>query len=267
MLGMKAFYRAVVPQRWRQRGHAFMWRIETVWSPGREIRAIGLYRAFCKDLEGYRALPGAEEVDSVDLWPCLFDKTATSPVPAHYFYQAAWAARRILDTNPKEHVDVGSQIELTGMLSASIPVTFIDIRPLIVSLHNVRSVAASIGALPFSSGSVSSMSCLHVIEHIGLGRYGDPLDPRGTEKAARELTDVLAVDGNLFLSTPVGRERICFNAHRVHSPETILRYFEPLVLVEFSCEDDSGRYRENVDPMEVRDAGYTCGLFWFKKKT
>jgi hypothetical protein len=245
---------------------AFQWRIEEVWRLSQGCRALGLYRRFRQDLQHYQALPDAEKIDPVNLWPCLFDKTETSPVPAHYFYQAAWAARRISQNKPQKHVDIGSQLDLIGTFSAVIPIIFVDIRPLVVPLSNVQSIAGSILALPFSDNSIYSLSCLHVIEHIGLGRYGDPFDPKGTEKAAKELTRIMAVDGNLFLSTPVGRERTCFNAHRIHSPKTILRYFKELNLVEFSCEDDSGKFRENVNPYELEGASYTCGLFWFTKK-
>src|SRR2546430_12288402 len=49
---------------------------------------------------------------------------------------------------------------------------------------------------PFGDLELSSVSCLHVAEHIGLGRYGDAIDPLGTRKAIGELARVLAVDGD-----------------------------------------------------------------------
>ena len=151
-------------------------------------------------------------------------------------------------------------------MSASLPVTFVDLRPLSVSLPNLKTIGGSILRLPFADSRVASLSCLHVIEHIGLGRYGDPLDPQGTRKAAAELTRVLAPGGNLFVGAPVGRERVCFNAHRVHAPKTILTYFEPLELAEFSCVVGEGELREHVDPLTT-DLGFSaCGLFWFRKK-
>ena len=266
MLQPSAFLKDVLQGHYRRRIRALQWRIEEIWAPTRGLKALRLYHEFREDLRTYRSLPGAENINSLDLWPCLFDKTTISPVAPHYFYQAAWAARRILQTKPKNHVDVGSQLDLLGILSASIPITFVDIRPFTIPLSNVRSLAGSILALPFADNSVSSLSCLHVIEHIGLGRYGDPLNPKGTEGAARDLVRVLAPGGNLFLSTPVGRERTCFNAHRIHSPRTILRYFNGLDLLEFSCEDDSGKFRENIDPLEVNGSNYSCGLFWFTKR-
>ncbi|MGO9176538.1 MAG: DUF268 domain-containing protein [Desulfobaccales bacterium] len=262
---LKALSRSIVPKKWTANLRAFQWRIELVWGLKGAIRAIPLYRRFLKDLRFYRSLPDAEQIESTDLWPCLFDKTATSPIPPHYFYQSAWAARRILQANPAHHIDVGSQLDLLAPLSAFLPITSIDIRPLMVSLHNLRSVSASLLALPFKDNAVTSVSCLHVIEHIGLGRYGDGFDPLGTQKAADELSRILAINGNLFISTPIGRERVCFNAHRVHRPDNILNFFKNLTLVEFSCEDDSGRFIEDANPSDYKTANYACGLFWFKK--
>ncbi len=263
---LKAMIKAVVPRHWRRRMRALQWRIESVWGPGRGLRALRSYRAFRKDLRRYRVLPGAERIDSVDLWPCLFDKTETTPFDVHYFYQDSWAARRILQTHPKEHVDVGSNVHFVVVLSAHVPVLFVDIRPLDVALPNLNTMAGSLLRLPFPSGSVPSLSCLHVIEHVGLGRYGDPFDPQGTKKAARELARVLASGGNLFVGAPIGRERCCFNAHRVHCPQTILRYFEGLALVEFSCVVGEGKFYENADPENVDLEKSACGLFWFTKR-
>ena len=152
------------------------------------------------------------------------------------------------------------------MLTAITKVTFIDIRPLIVNLENFDSKPGSILALPFGDNSVPSLSCLHVAEHIGLGRYGDPLDPEGTKKATRELARVLALQGNLYFSVPVGKPRVCFNAHRIHSPQQILDYFYDLELIQFSGIDDRGNFRQAIDPGDLANASYACGLFHFTKK-
>ena len=93
-------------------------------------------------------------------------------------------------------------------------------------------IAGDITRLPFADASIRSLSSLHVIEHIGLGRYGDPIDPSGCFAAMRELSRVLASGGHLYLSTPVGRERVCFNAHRVFAARTILNAVPDLRLDE-----------------------------------
>jgi predicted SAM-dependent methyltransferase len=113
--------------------------------------------------------------------------------------------------------------------------------------------------------SLSSVSCLHVIEHIGLGRYGDALDPAGTRKATRELARVLGPGGNLFLAAPVGKPRLCFNAHRIHSAQEIPEMVPELELVEFSGVHDGGRYVEQVELSAFQNSEYACGFFWFQR--
>jgi hypothetical protein len=88
---------------------------------------------------------------------------------------------------------------------------------LIANLDNFISKRGSILLIPYENNSIKSLSCLYVAEHIGLGRYGDPLDPFGTKKAAKELSRVLALDGNLYFSLPIGKPKLYFNAHRIHS--------------------------------------------------
>jgi SAM-dependent methyltransferase len=108
-----------------------------------------------------------------------------------------------------------------------------------------------------------SVSSLHVIEHIGLGRYGDALNPEGSRLAAGELARVLRPGGRLFLSVPVGRQRVCFNAHRVFAPTTIVLLFASLKLRTFALVDDSGRFSEDIAFDGVGDLDYGCGMFEF----
>ena len=80
-----------------------------------------------------------------------------------------------------------------------------------------------------------------------------------------ELQRVLAPGGMLYISTPVGRQRVCFNAHRVFRPETIIATLQDLQLVEFSLIDDNGDYRAGQAPAAAEDLEYGCGLFSFTK--
>ena len=56
------------------------------------------------------------------------------------------------------------------MVSAFIPVEFYDYRPAELSLSGLEFKHADLTHLPFADNSVESLSCMHVIEHIGLGR-------------------------------------------------------------------------------------------------
>jgi len=220
---------------------------------------------FESDWNRYSAMPDAELLSRTDAYPCLQDDTPSSPYDPHYFYQDIWAFKKVLASGATRHVDVGSRVDYVGFLSAVTSVTFVDIRPLRIDLENFDGVAGSILAMPFADGACDSVSCLHVAEHIGLGRYGDPLNPRGTVEAALELERVLASGGSLYFSVPIGRPRVCFNAHRVHSVEQILGYFPSLSLASFSCVDDSCVFREGVDPEILVGANYACGMFHFTK--
>jgi len=208
---------------------------------------------------------GAQKIGVLDLQPCLGDWSTHTPFDAHYFYQGAWLARRLRSSKIDRHVDIGSSVLTMSVLSAHVETTFVDYRPLKASLPGLTSIAGNILDLPFADGSVNSLSCLHVIEHIGLGRYGDPIDPQGSVRAAHELQRIVSSGGMLFLSLPIGRERICFNAHRVHAPASVLEMFSQMRLVEFSYVDDSGLYNEAKSVEAATHLEYGCGLFYFQK--
>lgn len=203
-----------------------------------------------------------------DSFPCLHDRTKTTPFDAHYFYQGAWLGRRLREANfSGRHVDVGSSIMSISVLSAFVETIFVDYRPLQVHLDNLRCIAGDISALPFATNSVESVSCLHVIEHIGLGRYGDPLDPLGHIKAASELQRIVKPDGVLYITTPVGNERICFNGHRIFDPTSFCSMFPEMKLTSFSFVDDCLDFHTDRRLEDASIFDYGCGFFEFRKKS
>jgi hypothetical protein len=203
-----------------------------------------------------------------DINPQLSDRASQTLIDRHYTYHPAWAARVLARTRPKKHVDISSIVNFSTIVSAFVPVEFYDFRPAALELAGLHTAAADLTKLHFASNSIASLSCMHVIEHVGLGRYGDPLDPDGDLKAIGELVRVLAPGGDLLVATPVGRPRVEFNAHRVYDHEAFARYFAPLELVEFSLieEHGDGGLIVSPPPSRVRAESYACGCFWFRKK-
>lgn len=203
-----------------------------------------------------------------DCMPCLDDATATTGFDRHYVYHLAWAARVVAETKPAVHVDLSSSLHFCTLLSAFVPVDFYDYRPADIHLDNLVSRAADLTALPFSDASVPSLSCMHVVEHVGLGRYGDPLDPDGDLKAMSELARVLAPGGTLLFVVPVGVPRIVFNAHRIYGYDQVVDAFDGLELVEFAlipAEAGNGGLVRNASPALVATEHYGCGCFWFRR--
>jgi hypothetical protein len=213
-------------------------------------------------------MPGGEGARLTDWYPALRDRTTATPVDLNYFYQDTWAAGRILASRPEVHVDLGSTALLVGILAKCMRVISVDVRPLSVALDGLVACSGTGIALPFRDRSVRSLSSLCVLEHIGLGRYGDQIDPQGTEKAAAELQRVLAPGGNLYVSVPIEKEnRVYFNAHRAFSMTTVTKMMGELDLEETVLVQG----HRKLSPYEIGALDFyhpmVFGLFHFRRHT
>jgi len=202
-----------------------------------------------------------------DFYPQIRDKTKATSFDRHYLYHTAWAARKVKEINPEFHIDIASSLYFCSLVSAFVPVRFYDYRPPVLELPNLEVYHGDLMKLPFESNSISSLSCMHTVEHIGLGRYGDPIDPDGDLKAIRELKRVLAPGGSLLFVVPIGgKAKIMFNAHRIYSYEMIKDYFSDLQLKEFALiPEKDGPMILNASLERVAKEVYSCGCFWFTK--
>jgi hypothetical protein len=228
------------------------------------------YFRFLGNLIKYFRMDGTEQFKLLNLRPCLNDWSATTPIDRFYFYQDTWVAGKIINNKPKEHVDIGSTALLVGILSKITRIYSVDIRPLPISLENLECRKGSILDLPFDDNEVSSLSSLCVIEHIGLGRYGDPLDPYGTNKAAVELSRVIKSNGDLYVSAPIQDvATVHFNAYRSFNPESFISMFPAFTVIDtlFILDDIICTLEEF---MKIDKSLYAnrmvVGCFHFRKK-
>lgn len=196
---------------------------------------------------------------------------AAGTTKGHYFHQDLLVAGLIHEQNPVRHVDVGSRIDgFVAHVASYREIEVLDIRPLPSTAH--RNIKFSVADLMVDSaiGTTDSLSCLHAIEHFGLGRYGDPIDIYGHRKGISNLIRLLDKGGTLYLSVPIGAaDAVYFNAHRVFHPESILRFPEvqgQLYLSRFDYVDDDGELHLEKDPSNaVGHVDYGCGIYTFKK--
>ncbi len=230
-----------------------------------------LFALIAKDYQTFKKMDLSKRfsVHLKDVFPQVFDKTTLTGFDRHYVYHTAWAARKVKEINPEFHVDISSSLYFCAIVSAFIPVHFYDYRPADLHLSNLQSKEGNLMHLPFQDNELESLSCMHTVEHIGLGRYGDPIDPEGDIKAINELKRVVRTGGTLLFVTPVGKPRIMFNAHRIYSYEQIVSYFPEFTLKEFSLIPEhaaDGGIIEHASKEQANAELYGCGLFWFVKK-
>ena len=191
----------------------------------------------------------------------------------HYFHQDIWAARKIFHRNPVRHIDVGSRIDgFVAHVACFREIEVYDIRPNSSQVKNIKFVQRDL-MKSAERDICDSLSCLHVIEHFGLGRYGDEIDPWGYKRGFKYMFDLLRPDGTFYFSVPIGPQRVEFNAHRVFGLKHLLNMIDGLGLdiIEFSLVDDAGSLIENVPLTEEAVmsncfVNLGCGLFELRKR-
>lgn len=206
---------------------------------------------------------------------CLDDRFLESGnARGHYFYQDWLVANRIFENNPKTHFDVGSRVDgFVSHVASFRVVHVIDIRPLSTSVPNIKFVQADLMS-PVVDKLVDccdSLSCLHTLEHFGLGRYGDPIQYDGYLVGLDNLSLLLRRKGKFYFSVPMGDQRVEYNAHRVFSARYLLELLSKRFSVDyFSFVDDNGGLHTNV-PLTAdqisRNFGcvYGCAIFEMTK--
>jgi hypothetical protein len=184
-----------------------------------------------------------------------------------YFYQDIWAAKKIYERKPPWHLDIGSRVDgFIAHVLCFMPVTVVDIRPISSDVEGLTFIQGDATELiSMSNNSINSLSSLHAAEHFGLGRYSDPIDPKACFKFMSTLERILAPGGRLYFSTPIGQERLEFNAQRIFSTSTILNSFQKLKLLSFARIDDHGDFFDDCDPSKDYKMRSGCGLFEFTK--
>lgn len=209
------------------------------------------------------------------LYPCIEDRFKQSGIASgHYFHQDLLIANKIYKNNPIKHVDVGSRVDgFIAHVASFRKIEVFDIRELDSKILNVAFKRFDL--MDENSGFINysdSISCLHALEHFGLGRYGDRVDYHGYMRGWKNIGKILKSSGKFYFSVPIGPQRVEFNAHRVFS----INYLKDLIstvyrIDSFSYVDDEGDLIQDAE-LESGSAeknfgcNYGCGIFELTKK-
>ena len=236
----------------------------------RSMRGLPAYfrdwRAFRKDYSGVMSFK-----------PCLSDRYEEGGVTkSEYFWQDLLVAQKIYAVNPEKHVDVGSRFDgFIAHVASFRALEVFDVRPLTSSIPGVvfkqADLMRQVELAPCDEGYCDSISCLHAIEHFGLGRYGDPITPNGYSRGIANMAKLLKLNGLFYLATPIGRERVEFNANRIFDPREIvwcglqngLRLSELLVIGPNGPEENKDTSQARLDELATQE--YNLGIFVFQK--
>lgn len=231
---------------------------------------------FHKDYKKFVSLMGNDKTFPVrENMPCIDDKgmDAGDTIPI-YFPQDLYVAQKVFQNNPVKHVDVGSRVDgFVAHVASFRNIELLDIRKMDSSIQNVEFKQADLmdsETIPLDY--CDSISSLHALEHFGLGRYGDKLDPNGHKKGFENITRMLKSGGTFYFSVPMGVQRIDFNAHRVFSLSYLLDWVnKDYDIVSFAYISDRGVLYEDVVINEelIRTScgcRFGCAIFELRKK-
>ncbi len=255
-------------------------------SLAKEVMDISLYEKVCcefgdikydwivRDAKKYSVLNKREsmKIDELHNMYIYSDKMDKAGAIHSYFWQDLWAARKVFKNKPLKHYDIGSRVDgfISHLLAFRDNVYLIDIRQLDRDVNGLNFIRADATNLDeFEDNSIESLSALCSLEHFGLGRYGDSIDPEACYKCFEAICRKVKQKADIYISVPVGWEHIEFNAHRVFFASTIVEAFSKCELIEYSCTAN-GFIEYNIDVHKYDEdrglGGGRFGLFHFIKK-
>lgn len=223
---------------------------------------------YVKDLINFKKMNG--KINS--FFPILGEHTQkSSSLNDHYFQQDLIVAQYIFKDEPILHVDIGSRIDgFVSHVASFRKIEVFDIRNNKIKINNIffnkLDLQKEIDKKYLNY--TDSLSCLHTIEHIGLGRYGDSIDPYGYLVAYKNLIKILSPGGKLYISFPISETmNVYFNAHRTFPPKEILSWSNEVELVNFDFIDDKGNLHLKIDLNNEKFSNlvYGCGIYTFIK--
>jgi SAM-dependent methyltransferase len=155
------------------------------------------------------------------------DSSTSAEEPfTHYDAFYYWIAKEISQKKDLKILDVGGKKLINGWLSVANHVTSVNLTSPIDKLSKVDYVAADVTkSLPFNDDYFDVFISPVTLNLIGLGRYGDNIDPKAIPKFIQELSRCMKQNGIAYISVVLGNDQLLFNHHYIISFPTIKKLF------------------------------------------
>jgi hypothetical protein len=227
--------------------HKFLYNIGF---DARRFIALRYYPRYLSELYKFKKLGGKVS----NKYKILTDyNDQAGSVESHYFHQDLLVAQFIYNNKPNRHIDIASRIDgFVAHIASFRSIEVLDIRDMDTpKIKNIEFFKKDLINNSTADQEITdSISCLNAIEHFGLGRYGDPIDPVGYIKGYNNIIRMLKPDGRLYISFPIGKKNeVHFNAHRIFHPKDIFNWCEQkneLILERFDYVDDFSHLHQNI---------------------
>lgn len=247
---------------------ARMIRKKGLTDPVRLIRLLAYLPRFVREYAQFRRA-GNELIRAI--FPVAY--RFNSGVNFEYWHQDIFIADRIIQSHKADaervHLDIGSRVEgfLLALCAGGVDPVFGDIN--IPNHLNVKTAEVDLQTLaPKSLFQYDSVSCLHVIEHIGLGKYGDKIEFEGHLRSIERLKEACRPGCDVYISFPIARKHgVYFNSGRKLNGVEMLQFIKNCGFEVVRMGLVSGRIGDFIDDCTIDDLRAEtegCAVFCLK---
>jgi SAM-dependent methyltransferase len=190
-----------------------------------------------KFFEEYRTFKGTID-PNIDIFIDRIDQSGDHPYDYREF-ETAFAAGHIKRCSPGSILDIGSRRTFLAGVASHYDLLSVDIRPRPAAFLGEKVIVGDASRIPLADESCDLVLSLNAVEHFGLGRYGDQINPDADSLAFAEWQRILKPGGSLLFSTTISSNgfAVAFNAHRIYDRPTLQAMLRGMRLVEenFFC--------------------------------
>jgi len=117
---------------------------------------------------------------------------------------------------------------------------------------NLHSIVGDIRETSFPNSFFDVVVAVSTIEHVGLGRYNDPIDTEGDKNVMKEIKRIMSRNGLLLITVPFGKKAVTL-LHRVYDENTLLSLLKGFDIQSIEYFIRMNRLWINATKEQVRD--------------